>query len=40
MGASQQQQLAVNIGWMMHRTWAGIIAGTLFVLPSLFMEMR
>src|SRR5262245_49831834 len=28
-------QLAVYIGWMMHRTWGGIVAGTLFVLPSL-----
>jgi chromate transporter len=28
-------QLAVYIGWLMHRTWGGIIAGTLFVLPSL-----
>ncbi|MDB5763500.1 MAG: chrA [Herminiimonas sp.] len=28
-------QLAVYIGWLMHRTRGGIIAGTLFVLPSL-----
>jgi chromate transporter len=28
-------QLAVYIGWLMHRTWGGIIAGLLFVLPSL-----
>jgi chromate transport protein ChrA len=28
-------QLATYIGWLMHRTWGGIIAGTLFVLPSL-----
>jgi chromate transporter len=28
-------QLAVYIGWLMHRTWGGIIASTLFVLPSL-----
>src|SRR5437867_11079804 len=28
-------QLATYIGWMMHRTWGGMIAGTLFVLPSL-----
>ena len=33
----EAQQLAVYIGWMMHRTWGGIIAGTLFVLPSLFI---
>ncbi|MBI2297301.1 MAG: chromate efflux transporter [Betaproteobacteria bacterium] len=30
-------QLAAYIGWLMHRTWGGIIAGTLFVLPSLFI---
>jgi chromate transporter len=28
-------QLAVYIGWLMHKTRGGIIAGTLFVLPSL-----
>lgn len=28
-------QLAVYIGWLMHRTWGGIMAGVLFVLPSL-----
>jgi chromate transporter len=28
-------QLATYIGWMMHRTWGGVVAGTLFVLPSL-----
>ena len=27
-------QLATYIGWMMHRTWGGVIAGGLFVLPS------
>ncbi|MBI3148980.1 MAG: chromate efflux transporter [Betaproteobacteria bacterium] len=30
-------QLAVYIGWMMHRTLGGIIAGVLFVLPSLVL---
>ena len=30
-------QLATYIGWMMHRTWGGMIAGTLFVLPSLLI---
>ncbi len=30
-------QLATYIGWMMHKTWGGIIAGTMFVLPSLFI---
>ncbi len=30
-------QLAVYIGWLMHGVGGGIIAGTLFVLPSLFI---
>lgn len=30
-------QLATYIGWMMHKTRGGIVAGTLFVLPSLFI---
>src|SRR5436305_15289485 len=30
------QQLATYIGWLMHRTWAGVVAGALFVPPSLF----
>jgi chromate transporter len=29
--------LATYIGWLMHRTWGGIVAGALFVLPSLFI---
>ena len=33
----EAQQLATYIGWLMHRTWGGIIAGALFVLPSLFI---
>ena len=33
----EAQQLAVYLGWLMHKTWGGIIAGTLFVLPSLFI---
>ncbi|MGE3160676.1 MAG: chromate efflux transporter [Burkholderiales bacterium] len=28
-------QLATYIGWMMHRTWGGIVAGGLFVLPPM-----
>ena len=31
----EAQQLATYIGWLMHGTSGGIIAGTLFVLPSL-----
>jgi chromate transporter len=33
----EAQQLATYIGWLMHRTWGGIMAGALFVLPSLFI---
>jgi len=31
----EAQQLATYLGWLLHRTWGGIIAGALFVLPSL-----
>jgi chromate transporter len=27
-------QLAIYIGWLLHRTWGGIVAGVFFVLPS------
>ncbi len=33
----EAQQLATYIGWLMHRTLGGVIAGALFVLPSLFL---
>ena len=33
----EAQQLATYIGWLMHRTWGGVVAGVLFVLPSLFI---
>lgn len=33
----EAQQLATYIGWLMHKTWGGIVAGVLFVLPSLLM---
>ena len=33
----EAQQLATYIGWLMHRSWGGIIAGALFVLPSLLI---
>jgi chromate transporter len=33
----EAQQLATYIGWLMHRPWGGIVAGGLFVLPSLFI---
>lgn len=31
----EAQQLATYLGWLMHRSWGGIAAGVLFVLPSL-----
>ncbi|MEP6607988.1 MAG: chromate efflux transporter [Burkholderiaceae bacterium] len=33
----EAQQLATYIGWLMHRTWGGVVAGALFVLPSLLV---
>ncbi|HEX7438731.1 MAG TPA: chromate efflux transporter [Caldimonas sp.] len=33
----EAQQLATYIGWLMHRTRGGLVAGGLFVLPSLFI---
>ena len=33
----EAQQLATYIGWLMHRSWGGIVAGGLFVLPSLVL---
>jgi chromate transporter len=33
----EAQQLAIYLGWLLHRTWGGIMAGVLFVLPSLFI---
>ena len=33
----EAQQLAVYIGWLLHRTAGGIVAGTLFFLPALFI---
>lgn len=35
----EAQQLATYIGWLLHRTWGGIVAGGLFVLPSLLVLM-
>ena len=35
----EAQQLAIYIGWLMHRTRGGIVAGTLFVLPGLLSIM-
>jgi len=33
----EAQQLATYIGWLMHGVWGGIVAGVLFVMPSLFI---
>ena len=33
----EAQQLATYIGWLMHRTLGGIVAGACFVIPSIFI---
>ncbi len=33
----EAQQLATYLGWLMHRTLGGVIAGLLFILPSLVL---
>src|SRR3954452_9492801 len=33
----EAQQLAIYIGWLLHKTWGGIVAGSLFVIPSMFI---
>jgi len=33
----EAQQLATYIGWLLHRKWGGIMAGVLFVVPSLLL---
>ena len=33
----EAQQLATYIGWLMHGRLGGLIAGTLFILPSFFI---
>jgi len=35
----EAQQLAVYIGWLMHKTRGGLVAGTLFVLPGIVAIM-
>jgi chromate transporter len=35
----EAQQLATYIGWLMHRTRGGIVAGTLFVVPGVIAIM-
>src|SRR3979411_3416776 len=33
----EAHQLAIYIGWLLHRTAGGIAAGALFVIPSIFV---
>ncbi len=33
----EAQQLATYIGWLLHKTRGGIVAGALFVIPSMFI---
>lgn len=33
----EAQQLAIYIGWLLHKIWGGIVAGSFFVLPSIFV---
>src|SRR2546422_6553989 len=33
----EAQQLAIYIGWLLHKTWGGIVAGVFFVIPSIFI---
>ena len=33
----EAQQLAIYVGWLLHRTRGGILAGVAFVLPSFFL---
>jgi chromate transporter len=33
----EAQQLAIYIGWLLHKTIGGIVAGSFFVIPSIFV---
>ena len=33
----EAQQLATYVGWLLHGTWGGIVAGAFFVIPSIFI---
>lgn len=35
----EAQQLATYIGWRLHGIWGGIVAGSLFVIPSIFVML-
>jgi chromate transporter len=30
----EAQQLATYVGWLLHKTWGGLVAGVLFILPG------
>jgi chromate transport protein ChrA len=31
----EAQQLATYVGWLLHKTWGGIVAGAFFAIPSI-----
>ena len=33
----EAQQLATYVGWLLHKTWGGVVAGALFVIPWMFI---
>jgi chromate transporter len=33
----EAQQLATYVGWLLHKTWGGVVAGAFFVIPSIFI---
>lgn len=33
----EAQQLCIYVGWLLHRTWGGVVAGAFFVIPSIFI---
>ena len=35
----EAQQLAIYIGWLLHKTWGGVVAGAFFVIPSIFIVL-
>jgi chromate transporter len=35
----EAQQLAIYVGWLLHKTRGGIVAGVFFVLPSFFLML-
>src|ERR1700730_619504 len=37
MPGPEAQQLAIYCGWLLHKTWGGIVAGALLFIPSMFV---